>query len=192
MTPERPQLPDEKAVALGEAFEQSGVPYAFGGAIALLYWGEPRGTVDIDINIFLPANDPGRAFAAIEQLGITLDRGRARRELQSQDQIRLDWGGTFVDLFFAHDPLHDSCRERAVRVDFLGHRFLVLSAEDLVIFKTIFNRRKDWPDIEQVVATQGSRFDAEYARSWLRRILGEDDSRIARLDELVAEYGEAP
>lgn len=33
------------------------VPHAFGGALALAYISEPRGTVDIDINVFTPFAD---------------------------------------------------------------------------------------------------------------------------------------
>lgn len=192
MAADRPLLPDEKVVALGDEFERAGIPYAFGGAIALLYWSEPRGTVDIDINVFLPVSSPEAAFDAVSRLGIAFNREDAAREIETQDQIRLDWGGTFVDLFFAHDPLHDSCRERAVTVDFLGHQFKVLSAEDLVIFKAVFNRGKDWIDIEQLLAIQAERFDTPYVRRWLARIVGEDDARIARLETLTRTYCPPP
>ena len=54
-------LPDtlpEKVAKLHETFERHGIPYAVGGAIALDYYiAEPRGTVDIDIDVFLPPQD---------------------------------------------------------------------------------------------------------------------------------------
>jgi len=192
MAADRPVLPDEKIIALTRAFEAAGIPYALGGATALLYWGEPRGTVDIDINIFLPVSEGSRTFDVVARLGVVFDHDAAGRELVEREQVRIDWDGTFVDLFFATDPLHESCRERAVRVEFLGNEVSVLTAEDLVVFKTVYDRRKDWPDIEQILAVQGSGFDLAYVRRWLERILGPDDSRIARLEALAKEYGDEP
>ena len=33
----------------------SELPHAFGGALALAYYAEPRSTIDIDVNVFIPA-----------------------------------------------------------------------------------------------------------------------------------------
>jgi hypothetical protein len=41
---------------LAEAFANSDVPFAFGGAIALAYAAEPRQTFDIDITLFVRAS----------------------------------------------------------------------------------------------------------------------------------------
>jgi hypothetical protein len=97
-------------------------------------------------------------------------------------------GRSFIDLFFAYDPFHDSCRARAVPVDFYGEPLSVLSAEDIVLFKTLFNRPKDWPDIEQLLAVQGRGFDAGYARRWVAEMLPPDDSARKRLELLLARY----
>jgi hypothetical protein len=48
----------EKVVAIDRALDD--VPHAFGGALALAYYAEPRATVDIDLNVFVPVADaPG-------------------------------------------------------------------------------------------------------------------------------------
>lgn len=116
----------------------------------------------------------------------------AEREVADTDQVRLAWGGTPVDLFFAYDPLHASCRERSVVVDFFGQPIRVLSAEDIVIFKTLYNRPKDWLDIEQVLAIQAERFDGAYVRAWMGRILPTADSARQRLERLLGRYDGAP
>ena len=64
--------------------------------------------------------------------------------------------------------------------------FEILSPEHLVVCKACFDRGKDWLDIEQVlVATE--HFDAEEVDRWLHRLVGENDPRKQRFDELVAE-----
>jgi hypothetical protein len=61
----------------------------------------------------------------------------------------------------------------------------ILSAEDLAIFKAIFDRAKDWSDLAEVLFAQGPDFDAAYVTGWLRRILPEDDARLHRFESLV-------
>jgi hypothetical protein len=63
----------------------------------------------------------------------------------------------------------------------------VLSAEDIVIFKAMFNRPKDWLDIEQVILTQAAGFDAAYALGWLDRMVGPDDSSRRRLAAIIEQ-----
>lgn len=177
--------PFEQTLQLARAFKQHDIPFALGGAMALAYWAEPRATLDIDVNVFVPERDAARVLGVVRGLGATVREDEDLPEIEKTGQVRIDWAGTYLDLFFAYDPFHDSCRERAREVDFLGERVPVLSAEDLAVFKVIFNRPKDWLDVEAMVAIQGDAFDAAYTRRWLTAILGEDDGRLARFDELA-------
>lgn len=189
--PDRGLLPDEKVAQLAVLLERARIPHAFGGALALLYWSEPRGTVDIDVNVFLPATGFSRVFSVLNGHGIATTP-EMEREALDREQVRVAWGGTPVDLFFAYDPFHDSCHERAVVVDFYGQPIRVLTAEDIVIFKTLYNRPKDWADIEQLLSIQGRDLDAAYVRAWLDRMLGEGDSARNRLEALLSQYCDTP
>ena len=187
--PDRGLLPDQKIAELAALFARTGIPHAFGGAIALVYWSEPRGTVDIDINVFLPATEFRLVFSALNDHGIATTRA-LEEEAVSREQVRLDWEGTPIDLFFAYDPFHESCNQRAAVVDFYGQPIRVLRAEDIVIFKTLYDRRKDWPDIEQLLATQGRDLDAVYVRHWIGLMLPVGDSARIRLEALLGEYSD--
>ena len=49
---------ERKIVGVHTMLTSAALPYAFGGALALAFHtGEPRGTRDIDVNIFLPASE---------------------------------------------------------------------------------------------------------------------------------------
>ena len=52
---------------LADVLEAHGIPYAIGGALALGYYTEPRGTVDVDINIFV--TPPHAIDALLQRLG---------------------------------------------------------------------------------------------------------------------------
>jgi hypothetical protein len=180
---------DQKVLALENAFRQAEVPHAFGGAIALAYYATPRGTVDVDVNLFVSVSEIDRVIDILEPLGIEPPDDIVRGVAERDEQIRLPWDKTPVDLFFSYDALHDSCYERRREVPFAGKRITILSAEDLAIFKVIFNRGKDWRDLEELSLDQGERFDTAYATSWLERILAREDERLRRFRELQPASG---
>jgi len=177
---------DEKVVALARALEGAGIAHAFGGAVALAYYATPRGTHDIDVNLFVPAEDAERVLTALAALGVAAGDPRARASIRERGQARVRWEHTPLDLFFSYDPLHESCLRRLRQVPFGdGVTIPVLSAEDLAVFKAIFDRPKDWLDLDELLFGLGPAFDAEYALGWLRRILARDDARLARFLDAV-------
>ncbi len=180
-------LLDEKILAVQRALVAAEVPHAFGGALALAYYATPRGTVDIDINVFVGVERWDLVFGALRALGVGDARKTEKDRLRLQGQTRVFWDHTPIDLFFSYDPLHDACFERSREVPFGGEdRLRILSAEDLAVFKVLFDRRKDWDDLAELLFAQGGDFDADYALQWLRKILESDDARLARFEELLA------
>jgi len=176
----------EKVLLIEEGFARRRIPHAFGGAIALAYYATPRATIDIDVNVFAGVERADEVLGALEGLGAEPLRELERARLARDDQARVLWDGTPVDLFFAYDPLHESCLARRRRVPFgEGDAIHVLAPEDLLVFKALFDRDKDWRDIEELVYAMADELDADYARDWLARIAGERDARTRRLGEIL-------
>ena len=59
----------------------------------------------------------------------------------------------------------------------------VLDCTALAVFQALFDRTKDWADIEEIVAAGA--LDLASAVVWLERILGPDSSAVDRLKSLV-------
>lgn len=182
-------LLDEKVAALAKALDGARIPHAFGGAIALAYYATPRGTHDVDINVFLPAEAFERVLAALQPLGVEPPDARMRRRLEREEQMQLVWDRTPLDLFFSYTELHDACMQRRRRVPFGPEQIAILSPEDLAIFKVLFARDKDWRDLREMQLAQAPGLDVAYATGWLERIVPPDDERLARFRQLVAEPG---
>jgi len=181
---------DEKIVAVERALLEAGIPHAFGGANALAYYGTPRATADIDLNIFVASSRASEVLAALGALGAATSNPKLVDLIQRNGQARIFWEKTPIDLFFSYDPLHNSSMERRRLVDFGGDTIHVLSAEDLMVYKAVFNREKDWRDIaEMIYAAEGS-LDFDYVRGWLTRIVSDDDAQIARFERLVEAGGQ--
>ena len=73
-----------------------------------------------------------------------------------------------------------------MRVTVLGEPTWIPSAEATAVFKLLFFRGKDLVDLERLVAVQGAKLDTDYVRRWVAEMVGEDDTRIERWDQMVA------
>ncbi|CAN5904387.1 hypothetical protein BH23ACT2_BH23ACT2_22400 [soil metagenome] len=173
-----------KIVAIDAALAE--VPHAFGGAIALGYWAEPRATIDIDLNVFVPAE---RSAAVLEPLGgLGVDVAGAAEVIGRDGQARVLWDVTPIDLFFAYDPFHDAADEHAVEVPFAEYTIRVLSADHLTICKAVFDRPKDWIDIDAMITHRTAISAAEVLR-WVGRIVGDEDPRYGRIAAVLSATG---
>jgi len=97
-------------------------------------------------------------------------------------QIRLWWEGTPTDLFFDYAPIHDEAARNRRTVPFEGIRIPVLGPVELAVFKVMFDRTRDWADLE-AMAERGT-LDLEAVRARLEEMLDEGDARFARLGAL--------
>ena len=169
----------ERLVALHRALARRRIPHAFGGAIALAYWTlDPRGTSDIDVNIFVPADACAGALALLPP-GVEQAAGTAETIVRDA-QVRLWWDGTPVDLFFDSVPVHEDAARHATTVPFAEIQIPVLGPIELAVFKVMFDRTRDWADIEAMLAAQT--LDVDAVGAVLRTMLDSDDPRLARLD----------
>lgn len=176
-----PPLPD-KVVAIHEALRESKIPHALGGALALAYYAEPRATIDIDLNVFVPTRRRPEVIDVLAGLGIDVG-GLDSASLERDGQCRIWWGSNPVDLFFSYDPIHEEMRREVRRVPFAAVTVPILGPEHLVVCKAMFDRPKDWIDIEQVLAATED-IDIDSIESWLRKMAGDSDHRLRQLTEL--------
>jgi hypothetical protein len=180
----------ERTLQVHAALERAGVQHAVGGALALAYHvAEARATRDIDLNVAADPDDP-RALFEVLPAGVPWNE-RDVRTVRDTGQVRLLWPHPDgqppipLDLFFPQSEFHRQLNQRAVVVAMLDQTVPIVSATDLMVLKMLFDRRKDWADIEELV-THGTP-NVEEARDWLIRIVGPRDVRESRLDQLLSE-----
>lgn len=174
-------LPD-RLVAIHADLEKAGVPHAFGGAIALAYWTlNPRGTIDIDLNLFL---EPSRAREALDALpGAVARDDSSLRAIEETGQARVWWEETPIDLFFDYVPIHQAAARNRRIVPFEDAEIPILGPVELAVFKAMFDRTRDWADIEDMLGAET--LDVDEVREYLVSMVGEDDPRVIRLDSLA-------
>ena len=173
-----------RIIELDQRLTEGDIPHAFGGALALAWCTQQaRGTIDIDVNVFLPADTFDRVETALPD-GVEIT-DRNRREIADDGQTRLWWDRVPVDIFFNTTRFHDDAAGRARREEFAGRQVPFLSCSDVAVFKAFFDRPKDWVDLAEMHAA-GS-LDVERIVGVLAIYLGPDDPRVARLVTLTAD-----
>lgn len=168
----------DKLHALHDSLTEASIPHAFGGALALAYCvEEPRGTRDLDVNIFV---DPSQAEAVVAALPQGVKASAPEIEKIKRDgQARLKWDGVPVDLFLNNLPLHETVAASVVWVPLEGRDVPMLDCASLAIFKAFFDRTKDWADLEAIALATPE--DIELAIETVADLVGEDDPICARL-----------
>lgn len=173
----------ERIVAINFALVE--IPHAFGGAIALAYYAEPRATIDIDLNVFVAVEHFGEVASLLGPLGVALEDRNAAALVQRDGQARVFWDDTPVDLFFAYDPFHHAAASARRSVPFADTTIPILSAEHLVVCKAVFNRGKDWVDIDAMLAA-GTVIEVAEVLRWTGRIAGDTDPRYDRIAAVLS------
>ncbi len=157
----------------------SGIPHAFGGALALAYYAEPRATAGIDVNIFVPTSAYDKVAAQLTPLGMPADAGEVRSLIERDGQARILWDDVPVDVFLSYDAFHDAAEGARRTVPFAGGTIDVLSPEHLTVCKVVFDRPKDWVDIDAMLSGT-TPLDAAEVLRWVTRLVGDSDPRFAR------------
>lgn len=191
MTP--PETVADAAALAARAFEERGISYAIGGALAYGLYGAPRATLDADLNVFVEPDRLAPVFEALRSLGISVDAESAERDARSEGMFMVHFGPFRLDLFVPSIPFSWEAEAMRVRRPAPPHlqEAWFLSAEALCVFKLLFFRSKDVADLERLIARQGKRLDASLVRRHIVEMMGEDDPRVATWDELVREFANA-
>jgi hypothetical protein len=183
-------VPEAAVGRLVDVIERTGIAYAMMGGLALNAWGIPRATYDLDATLAVRPSDPSGTLAALHGGGVEVDPQFLSGWLDElagmkKAAVKLLAAGTWfsVDLFFATTPFLESVLQRRVAVALKGRKIFVVGAADLVLFKLVAGRRKDWVDIENVLAVQGVP-DREYLRSWADRL-----GVAQRLERVLGDAG---
>lgn len=178
--------PAEGARRLARELDARGVDYAVGGAVAFGFWGMPRGTLDVDLTLYMSPDDPDAAIGLLRDLGCSVDAVAALTTLVEHGFCTATLVNLRVDVFLPIVDFYAVARGRRRQVDLEGVPVMIWDAETLVIFKLMFFRDKDLVDIAQIMRTQSGRLDSGWITTRLVDLFGARDPRVARWHELLA------
>ena len=185
--PADPSDPLDAALRIARAFEERGIAYAIGGALAYGLWAVPRATVDVDVNVFVETEDLEPLFAALVSLGIRLDPVAARLQNERDGMFVGRWSFYRIDVFTPSIDFAWEAERTRVRHAIGAASAWFLSAEAIAVFKLLYFRGKDLVDLERLIALRPE-LDVAYVRRQVSSMLGEQDERIAKWDAMVRAW----
>jgi len=150
------------------------VDYAILGGIAVFLFGEPRLTMDVDVNIMLSKRDigkflkNGRPYGFLPATPETPEIGKKTGIIPvkfARGRVR----GRF-DFILAENVLENNAIARAKAKKIGSVAVKVITPEDLVIHKITSERPRDLEDIPGVLMRQSGKLDLRYIRKWLKTI----------------------
>lgn len=139
------------------------------GAQAVVAYGAPRLSADVDVTIALTPEDPERFASDMASAGFDLrvtDPGFVRRTRVMPFVHRVT--GMPLDVVLASSGLEDEFLERARPVELGGVTVPLIHCEDLIVAKVLAGRPKDLEDARSLWRLHGSALDAERIRRTLQ------------------------
>lgn len=154
---------------IAQEFNASSIPYMVIGGQAVLLYGEPRLTKDIDITLGVSTESFDKIEKLVTKLGFKIlvkdceSFVKRTMVLPAADKT----SGIRIDLVFSFSPYERQAIERANKIAFGDVAVNFASLEDVVIHKIIAGRPRDIEDIRSIVAKNPKRND-DYILKWLK------------------------
>lgn len=160
----------ESLALLHKRLQEAGIPSAAIGGIALSLWGEPRATRDVDVKVLLGREDAPRLLKALGTDYVPISDDPLHALTHFGFLFVEDRWGTRLDLLLSDTEFDVEVIRRARSVEMApGVVVNVCTAEDLLIYKLISTRPRDYDDAASIVRRQDDALDDAYILEWLRR-----------------------
>jgi hypothetical protein len=164
---------NEIVTATLRAIEDAKLDYVVVGALATVFHSFARATTDADFVVAAPLSSI-REIAAHFPAAFRVDPQAQMEMLTGTFRWIIEIDGTEfrVEIFhLGDDPHHQEIFRRRICVNMpeFGGRVWIPTAEDLVIQKLRWARRKDLDDAQNVLAVQGDVIDYAHLETWCAR-----------------------
>lgn len=175
--------------ALAEGLQRAAARWYVFGAQAVVAYGRPRLTADVDVTVDVALERSGELLAILSPHGLEL-RTELPPGFVERTRVLPLWhlpSRTPIDLVLAGPGLEQEMLDHARWVDLAGIRVPLISPEDLVVTKVLAGRAKDLDDALGVLAMQLPRLDLSRVRhllALLEEALGRSDL-LPELERLV-------
>lgn len=176
---------------IAKTLDSHAIPYMIIGGQAVLIYGEPRLTRDIDITLGVGLESLDKIKLLIKNLELKFlpenidDFVNKTFVLPALDEE----SGFRIDFIFSFSPYEKQAMQR-VKIVNIGRAVVKFaSLEDLVIHKIIAGRPRDIEDVKNVLLKNPD-FDKKYVIKWLKQFEQPlDKDLIKELNKILEEIG---
>lgn len=171
--------PRKLLAQIARVLDKTSIPYLVTGGMAVVAWGRPRYTADIDTVIELREENIEILAKALMKLGkagyISTDAMKEALRMRSEFNFIDGNTGMKVDFWIArNDEFARSQFQRRIAHDIYGTKVYFVSPEDLILSKLqwykLSSSDRHLEDIETVFAVSGDKLDREYLALWVQKL----------------------
>jgi len=162
---------EELIARVARGLDRLGIPYMLIGGQAVLHYGEPRLTKDIDITLGVDIERLGDMLRMASDLGLVVTKedieafAELTRVLPCMDPST----GIRVDFIFSFLEYERQAIARAARKTIGGSQVNVAALEDVIILKIAAGRPRDLEDVLSMLLKNPKRDDS-YIIDWLKQM----------------------
>ena len=151
----------ETALAFDRAARQSRVDYAFMGAFAVMTWGEPRATTDVDTLVRYASDQIPGFVVALRSVGFSVDPRDLVDALHDGSHVTVHHEGSvfWIDLKPARTAVERQQIDQSAEISVGEARLRIVRPEETIAFKLKFGTPKDEQDAFSILVRQAGRLD---------------------------------
>jgi len=163
---------------IGKSLKRHKLPYMVIGGQAVLLYGEPRLTRDIDITLGVGIAQLENLLSVVRELSLKpLPEDIKAFVRQTMVLPALDeTTGIRVDFIFSFTPYETEAIKRAKKVTILDQEVNFASPEDLIIHKIFAGRPRDIEDVRSIIV-KNPEIDIQYIQDWLKEFDESSDEK---------------
>ncbi len=153
---------------LAKELDKLGIPYMIIDGQAVLLYGEPRLTRDVDITLGITPESLDKVLQVVKNLGLNVLVENAEKFVKQTWVLPVydEKPGFRVDFMFSWTPYEKEALRRVKEINIEGYPVKFASPEDVIIHKVIAGRAKDLEDVKSIIRKQAN-LDVNLIRKWL-------------------------
>ncbi len=169
---------EELLSRIGATLDRRKLPYMVIGGQAVLLYGEPRLTRDIDITLGVGIDHIDEILAVVQKLSLK----PIPKEIESFVKQTMvlpaldETTGIRVDFIFSFTIYEAEAIKRAKKIKIMGEEVSFASPEDVIIHKIFAKRPRDIEDVRTIILKNPG-IDVQYIRDWLKEFDASSDKK---------------
>lgn len=179
---------------IGQQLDRQEIPYMIIGGQAVLLYGRPRLTRDIDITLGVDTDKFALVESACESLKLRILVEKAKDFAQDTRVLPAEEPDSRVrvDFIFSFTPYETQAIQHAKQVSIKGYPVKFATCEDLIIHKMVAGRAIDEEDVKSILIKNSDTIDLKYIEKWLLEFtkIPEQEAVLSRFKCLVIENSE--
>ncbi|MFH1703086.1 MAG: nucleotidyl transferase AbiEii/AbiGii toxin family protein [Nitrospirota bacterium] len=163
---------------IGAILKKHNLPYMIIGGQAVLLYGEPRLTRDIDITLGVNTGHLDELLTVVRELSLKPIPENIKLFVQQTMVLPAleETTGIRVDFIFSFTTYGIEAIKRVRKITIKGQEVCFASPEDVIIHKIFAGRPRDIEDVRSIILKNPD-IDTQYIRKWLKEFDKSSDKK---------------